>query len=371
MSKIYNTIGSLKTIQIELVKNNIDDFQSIYELIAFKKEYQIIKQNIIENHNLLIQNEKEKLEKEINNFHFILESKITGAKSNYNLKRSSLFQEIEELPPAKNKIIPSIIDYWSNFIIWSKITLTYFEYQFKYLKIVIRSLIETTYSKKRLKYLENNFTRAVAKSYAVELEEVSKKNKVITHLNNFIYGAIGEQKVVNVLKDLKVEYFVINDFNYTFNTQLNNKYENSIIKTIQIDHIVITTAGIFIIETKNWSTQSINNKDLKSPVSQINNLKYALSVLLNKSRQLKWFVNNHHWGNQKTPIRNIIVLINQKPEETFNYVKICSLHELNGYIEWFNTENQKVIYTPSQVEKIVNYLLRINNLKTVNSKLKY
>ena len=371
MSKIHNTIGSLKTIQIELVKNNIDDFQSIDELIAFKKEYPIIKQNIIEKHNLLIQNEKEKLEKEINNFHFILESKITGAKSNYNLKRNSLFQEIEELPPAKNKIIPSIIDYWSNFIIWSKIILIYFEHKFKYFKIVIRTLIETANSKKRLKYLENNFTTAVAKSYGKELEEVSKKNKVITHLNNFIYGAIGEQKVVNVLKDLKEKYVVINDFNYSFNTPLNNKYENSIIKTIQIDHIVITTAGIFIIETKNWSTQSINNKELKSPVTQINNLKYALSVLLNKSTQLKWFVNNHHWGNQKTPIRNIIVLINQKPEETFNYVKICSLHELNGYIEWFNTENQKEIYTPSQVEKIANYLLRINNLKNVNSKLKY
>lgn len=356
---------------MELVKNNIDDFHSIDELTAFKKEYPIIKQNIIEKHNELIQNEKEKLEKEINNFHFILESKITGAKSNYILKRSSLFQEIEELPPAKNKIIPSIIDYWSNFIICSKIFLIFFEHKFKYLKIVIRSLIETTYSKKRLKYLENNFNTAVAKSFAVELEEVSKKNKVITHLNNFIYGAIGEQKVVNVLKDLKEEYIVINDFNYTFNTPLNNKYENSIIKTIQIDHIVITTAGIFIIETKNWSTQSINNKELKSPVTQINNLKYALSVLLNKSTQLKWFVNNHHWRNQKTPIRNIIVLINQKPKETFNYVKICSLHELNGYIEWFNTENQKEIYTPSQVDKIANYLLRINNLKNVNSKLKY
>lgn len=370
MSKIYNTIGSLKTIQIELVKNNIDDFNSIDELITLKKEYPIIKQNIIEKHNLLIQNEKAKLEKEINNFHFILESKITAAISNYNLKRRALFQEIEQLPPAKNKIIPSIIDYWSNFIIWSKITLNYFEYKFKYFKIMVKTLIETTNSKKRLKYFENNFTSAVAKSYDMELENVSKKNKVITHINNFIYGSIGEQKVVNVLKDLKEDYIVINDFNYTFNKPLNNKYENSIIKTIQIDHVVITPAGIFIIETKNWSTQSINNKDLKSPVTQINNLKYALSILLSKSIQLKWSVNNHHWGNQKTPIRNIIVLTNQKTEEKYNYVKICTLNELNGYIEWFNNENQKAIYTSSKVEKIANYLLKINNLITVNSKLK-
>lgn len=163
---------------MELVKNNIDDFHSIDELTAFKKEYPIIKQNIIEKHKELIQNEKEKLEKEINNFHFIIESKITGAVSNYNLKRRALFQEIEELPPAENKIIQSIIDYWSNFIIWSKIILIYFEHKFKYFKIVIRTLIETANSKKRLKYLENNFTTALAKSYAKELEEVSKKIKL-------------------------------------------------------------------------------------------------------------------------------------------------------------------------------------------------
>lgn len=370
MSKIHNTIGSLKTIQIELVKNNIDDFHSIDELIAFKKNYPEIRQKIIEKHTQLIQNEKIKLEKEINNFHFILESKITANKSDYKLKRNALFQKIEELPPVKNKIIPIIIDYWSNFIIWSKITLIYFAYNLKYFKIIVKTIIKVGNSKKRYKYLENNFTKAVVKSYSMELENVSKKNNIITHINNFIYGAIGEQKVVNVLKDLNEEYIIINDFNYSFNIPLKNKYENTIIKTIQIDHLVISPAGIFIIETKNWSTHSINNKDLKSPVAQINNLKYALSIILNKSTQLKWSVNNHHWGNQKTPIRNIIVLINQKLEEKFHYTKICTLNELNGYIKWFNTEKQKVIYTPSQVEKIASYLLKINNLITVESNLK-
>lgn len=368
MSKIHNTIGSLKTIQMELVKNNIDDFHSIDELTAFKKEYPIIKQNIIEKHKELIQNEKEKLEKEINNFHFILESKITGAVSNYNLKRRALFQEIEELPPAENKIIQSIIDYWSNFIIWSKITHNYFLYKINYIHILINTIVKTSHAKKRYKYLVNNFSKAAAKSYATELENTSKKNKIITQINNFIYGAIGEHKVANVLKDLSDEYIIINDFNYTFNTPLKNKYENNVIKTIQIDHLVIAPTGIFIIETKNWSLQSINNKELKSPVTQMKNAKYALSVIIKKATLLNWTVNNHHWGNQKTPIRNILVVLNQKPIEEFDFVKICSLQELKGYIEWFNRE-EKIKYTPTQVEKIANYLLRINHLKKVNSKL--
>ena len=171
-----------------------------------------------------------------------------------------------------------------------------------------------------------------------------------------------------MLKDLSDEYIIINDFNYTFNTPLKNKYENNVIKTIQIDHLVIAPTGIFIIETKNWSLQSINNKELKSPVTQMKNAKYALSVILKKATLLNWTVNNHHWGNQKIPIRNILVVLNQKPKEEFDYVKICSLQELKGYIEWFNRE-EKIKYTPTQVEKIANYLLRINHLKKVNSKL--
>lgn len=364
MCKIHNTIGALKTIQIELVKNNIDDFQSIEELIAFKKEYQTIEQNVIQKYNLIIQNEKSKLEKELNNFHFILESKIVANKSNYNLKRRALFQEIENLLPAKNRIIPTIIDFWSNFIIWSKITLNYFTYKLKSYQIVINTLIKTANSKKRYKYIANNFDKAVAKSYTAELNNISKKNKIITQINNFIYGAIGEQKVVNVLNSLNDNYIVINDFNYTFNTPLKNKYENSVIKTIQIDHVVIAPAGIFIIETKNWSIQSIINKELKSPVKQIKNAKYALNAILDKSMQLKWNLNNHHWGSPKILIRNIIVLINQKPVEEFKFVKICSLNKLIGYIEYFDT-----IYTSAEVNKIANYLLKVNDLKTVNSQL--
>lgn len=369
MCKIHNTIGSLKTIQIELVKNNIDDFQSIEDLITFKKEYQTIEENIIQKHNRIVQNEKLRLEKELNNFHFILESKIVANKGNYNLKRRVLFQEIENSPPVKNKIIPIIIDYWLNFMIWSKITINYFAYKIKFYQIVINTIINTASSKKRYKCIINNFDKAVAKSNAVELNNISKKNKIITQINNFIYGAIGEQKVVNILNSLNNDYIVINDFNYTFKNPLKNKYENSIIKTIQIDHLVIAPAGVFIIETKNWSIESINNKELKSPVKQIKNAKYALNEILDKSMQLKWVLNNHHWGKQKIPIRSIIVLINQKPVEEFKFVKICSLQELKGYINWFNGENHKPIYTLSQVNKIANYLLKTNNLITVNSKL--
>ena len=39
------------------------------------------------------------------------------------------------------------------------------------------------------------------------------------------------------------------------------------IKSIQIDHILVTNSGIFLIETKNWSEKSLNNPSLRSPCS--------------------------------------------------------------------------------------------------------
>ena len=44
----------------------------------------------------------------------------------------------------------------------------------------------------------------------------------------------------------------------------------------------------------------------------------------------------HHWGAKKIPIRNIIVMIKEKPKEEFKHVKVLSLNELIGYIQYFD-----------------------------------
>lgn len=54
-----------------------------------------------------------------------------------------------------------------------------------------------------------------------------------------IKGRLGESKVSNILKRLSDEYFVIND--------LLLKTSRG---TTQIDHVVISKYGIFVIETK-------------------------------------------------------------------------------------------------------------------------
>ena len=78
------------------------------------------------------------------------------------------------------------------------------------------------------------------------------------------------------------------------------------------------------METKNWSKRSIDSLDLRSPVDQIIRTSYALFRVVNSKIQL----NKHHWGTKQIPIRNIIVLINEKPKNEFKYVKIKQLKEL-------------------------------------------
>lgn len=54
-----------------------------------------------------------------------------------------------------------------------------------------------------------------------------------------IKGRFGENKVSNILKRLSDEYFVINDLLLKTSR-----------RTTQIDHVVISKYGIFVIETR-------------------------------------------------------------------------------------------------------------------------
>ena len=118
------------------------------------------------------------------------------------------------------------------------------------------------------------------------------------------------------------------------------------------DHLLVCQSGIFLLETKNWSKSSIDSLDLRSPVKQIRRTSFALFVLLNSgSRSSGVNLNRHHWGDKKVPIRNLVVMINEKPKEEFKHVKVLSLKELIGYIKYFDHS-----LDVEEVEDIFEYL---------------
>lgn len=117
MCRVYNTIGCLHTIQFELVKNRIDEFNFLNELIDFQKNYDFKKQKIISEHNKFINEEIEFLENELSELDLLISQKPNDLKQELRQKLDNLNQQIEELPETNSKIIPVLKDYWLNLII--------------------------------------------------------------------------------------------------------------------------------------------------------------------------------------------------------------------------------------------------------------
>jgi hypothetical protein len=157
---------------------------------------------------------------------------------------------------------------------------------------------------------------------------------------------------------------LINDFSLTFSPAIFNRQENDFIKSIQIDHILVSPSGIFLIETKNWSEKSLRSLDLRSPVQQVKRTSFALFKLLSGDiAHDRVKINKHHWGDRKIPMKNLIVLTNTKPNVEFQYVKVLTLNQLLGYIRYF-----KPMFTTTETEAISSYLLNLNDMKHINTK---
>ncbi|MBK8685610.1 MAG: NERD domain-containing protein [Bacteroidetes bacterium] len=155
------------------------------------------------------------------------------------------------------------------------------------------------------------------------------------------------------MEQLSDDYHLINDFTCTFNPPIYKRQAGEYIWSIQIDHILISPSGIFMIETKNRSEHSLSNLSLRSPVEQSQRSSFALYKILNTEGINS--LNKHHWGERKIPIRNLIVLINQKPNEEFQYVKILTLKELRNYVAFF-----KPIFSNDETALIAKYLINRN-----------
>jgi len=197
--------------------------------------------------------------------------------------------------------------------------------------------------------LVNNYEAVLSKRCEDSYQNLEFIKETVEALYSTIAGAVGENSVVSELKKLSDKYYLINDFSLNFNPPIFNKRENDRIYSIQIDHLLISQSGIFVLETKNWSTKSIESLDLRSPVEQIKRTSFALFVFLNSDNN-QGLVRNH-WGSKKIPIRNIIVMTNKAPKSDFQHVKVLPLDKLNGYIKYFDE-----IFDVTETENIFHYM---------------
>ncbi len=354
MAQIHGQIESLKKLKNELKFKGIDRFKSIKEINDFLHNCQNEKEAIISNH-------RETLKNEIKNLNFIIKEnqekcEILKSKTitEINLKIDNVREKIEVLTARANRSFIYKI-FFSYSLKQQKKVLNYYSTNSSVIILnAIKNIQEIIKNdENKINQFINNNELIINERSSPEIQKLDYIKKTIENLHPLIAGAIGENLVVKEIEKLSNDFILINDYNLKFNPPIYNRNNNDKIFSIQIDHLLISKSGIYILETKNWSKKSVESLDLRSPVEQITRTSYALFVLVNDA---KIRLTKHHWGDKQIPIKNIIVMINEKPKDDFKYVKVKSLKELNNYLTYFEP-----IFSEKEVDRIAKYFIEMQN----------
>lgn len=352
MAHVYGIIGSLSQLLYELKTENVTFLTSLDEIIAFRNDFK----------NRLFQ-VKDKMRKTVLLEIEALNKKIANLSAEYDLK----IKERGSVLTKEKKEIGFLINHYSTptgeifrklYYVYKRHRLLQREAQlsidfeeenrrpFKKLESNISSM------KQKLGYMEEHVTKIIEDRTESESKILYTARFIIEKNETALIGAIGEQEALNELKRLPESFHIINDFQYKFRQWLHNKKSDDWIRSIQVDHIVIGPPGVFIIETKNWSSKSIQNIDLYSPVEQIKRTNYAMFLLLNRAVEHNLLSSlGHHWGSRKISVNSIILMTNKAPNLEFQYVKILSLNNLCQYITHF-----RPIFTDNEAQQLTDFL---------------
>lgn len=320
----------------------------------FQKNIPLLKEQIIKQHQGLIEKERLTLSAELEKLEGTIKANRTELESILRKEAEKLHDNLDKLSKLTDTNVLRRSFFQLKKLYYKKKVQKLDENINRKLDTAVADLVEIQRLKtRRHDFINSQFMDAVHESASISLADLDRKQRVIEQVNTSIYGAIGEHKVVKELEKLSDENILINDFSITFQTPIYNRQEKDLIKSIQIDHLLINRSGVFLIETKNWSEESLMKLNLRSPVQQVKRTSYALfKIIANGNIGL----DPHHWGEKKIPIRNVIVLTNSRPIEEFQYVKVLSLNELLRYIQYFPP-----IFLGFETERIADYLLRQTN----------
>jgi len=362
MAKIYNQSGALKDLLGKLNNEGISRFSDIKSILNYKKNWQSDVDNKFNSFrdDFIKYNEK-------------LKSKIFQDKNSYEKNIEVRQKQYQDELKRLSKKIKECEEYTGRWVL-----------------SIIRN-IQLYFGRRKLLYLNNNSEKFIYSPFSKLKSNIDSKENELNNnrehyddiLNdkkddfvrraqrildcfdkykNELSGAIGEDKAIKQLEKLTDDYIVINDFNLKFNRPIINSKDHDKIFSIQADHLVIGPAGVYLIETKNWSKDSVKNLDLFSPVKQMQRTNYAIFVILNKAiTDGDLQLSRHHWGDKKINVKNILLMIGAKTSQEFQFVKILSITQLNQYICYFDK-----CFSKSDVFDIYAYLLDFKENKNRN-----
>jgi hypothetical protein len=356
MAHIYGQTDSLKRLLKVLEKKGIRDFHSVSEMQNFIDLFDYKKQHIATKNELQLYDDIENLKQSIE----VDQNKLEDLRSRLSVDYDHSMRIVNERKARLNEATPQ--SSIRKIVVMTMLAIQDIRHLYLKTKFLLLDKFSIGKMEKRLlrkTKLLTEFTESpqevINKRCLPEFNRLNHIKKTLEELNPLIAGAVGEELVVEEIKKLSDDYILINGFTKHFKTPIYNRNSGDKIYSISIDHLLISKSGIFILETKNWSQNSIDSPDLRSPVEQIQRFNYAIYCILKRSRESRSILlNKHHWGQQKVPIRNVIVMINSKPKGDFYYVKVKTLKELNSYMY-----HHERIFDDKQLQSMTNYFLEL------------
>jgi hypothetical protein len=165
----------------------------------------------------------------------------------------------------------------------------------------------------------------------------------ITTLHNLINspelsGSEAELDVIRILNKLPDDYIILNDVHLRAHRYY--YFDNNYLLSAQIDHIVLSPFGIFVIETKRWSNKFVETGEYHNPYDQVKRASYLCYKLLNQE-----------FDNIR--VRSIIASEGKLPSiEENKFIKVLRVNELLRYI----TNCKNIELEDAKISHIQEYL---------------
>ena len=158
-----------------------------------------------------------------------------------------------------------------------------------------------------------------------------------------------ESKVAKQLAKLpKDEYIVLNDL------MLPTSYG-----TTQLDHVVLSLYGVYVIETKNYTGTLIGNEKSEQWEQNINGFMYKTANALRQNKAHISAVRSHASVQANVPIHNIVVFANATKFDIFHEEgEVIYINDLIPTI--MRLRSVEPFYTQEQVQIKANLLLEKN-----------
>ena len=155
----------------------------------------------------------------------------------------------------------------------------------------------------------------------------------------FHAGAKGENQVIEKLSQLSDEYHVLCGVRIALSHYISYNGEKNL-KSAQMDFVVVSKKGVYVIEVKNWSDNYVNQQKYFSPHEQAG-----------RAGRLLWNVLKS-W--RKAPrVTSVVLSIkgNIKYDPNYKVVFVSSIKNINKFLE-----NREDALTEKEVKKIVKKL---------------